>query len=88
MITYHQQRATGAQEKRTGVLAFIQVYIVDHGYPPSMRDIQRGCGLSSISIVAHALKRLEAAGMITREPRISRGINLTGVARIEKEDPE
>ena len=56
------------------ILNFISDFLRDKGYPPSIRDIVVGCGISSTSVVAYNLDKLEAAGYIRRHSDISRGI--------------
>jgi repressor LexA len=46
----------------------------DKGYPPTIRDIATGCGISSTSVVTYNLNKLEQAGYIHRHSDISRGI--------------
>lgn len=58
------------------ILQFIQNYTAGQGYPPSVRDIQRGLGISSTSVVAYHLDLLEREGLIQRSREISRGIRL------------
>jgi len=65
-------------ETRTQILKFLQDFIEDRGYPPTVRDIQRGCGISSTSVVHHHLKVLEREGSIRRDHEISRGILAVG----------
>lgn len=60
------------------ILAFIREFIQEHGYPPSVRDIQRGCGLSSTSVVDYNLHILQREGYLRRSPEVSRGIDLIG----------
>lgn len=62
--------------KQQCILDFIQEFIEDKGYPPSIRDIVNGCGISSTSVVAYNLNKLEAAGYIRRHGDVSRGIEL------------
>jgi repressor LexA len=59
----------------------------DHGYPPAIRDIQSKLQISSTSVVAYNLKALEQKGMIEREGNVSRGIKLSGVARVDPFKP-
>ena len=65
-------------ETRTQILKFLQDLIEDRGYPPTIRDIQSGCGISSTSVVQHHLKALELDGIIRRDPEVSRGIWAAG----------
>jgi repressor LexA len=60
--------------KQEHILKFIDDFLRDKGYPPSVRDIAVGCGISSTSVVAYNLNKLEAAGYIRRHSDISRGI--------------
>jgi repressor LexA len=58
------------------ILSFIQDYLDRNGYPPTIRDIARGCRISSTSVVEYHLNILQKEGYIRREPEISRGIEL------------
>jgi repressor LexA len=62
--------------KQGRILQFIRKFIDSRGYPPTVRDILIGCKISSTSVVAYNLARLEAAGHIRRHADISRGIEL------------
>ena len=63
-------------EKQRNILGFINSYLCNHGYPPSVRDIQKGCVISSTSVVDYNLQILRRDGHIRRSPDISRGIAL------------
>lgn len=56
--------------------SFLTDWSISHDWPPTVREIGRGCGITSTSIVIYHLDKLEAAGLIKREPDISRGIAL------------
>ena len=60
--------------KQQEVLNFIGQYVECRGYPPSIRDIAKGCGMSSSSVAGYHLKVLERYKYIRREPKISRSI--------------
>ena len=64
-------------EKRKQVLDFIAAYIEEKNYPPSLRDIGKGCGISSTSVVQYYVKVLERDGFIHRDHDVSRGITVT-----------
>ena len=64
--------------KQQRIIEFIHQFLVSRGYPPSIRDIQAGCGISSTSVVAYNLDILEKEGHIRRHPDVSRGIELIG----------
>lgn len=65
-------------EKQQRILDFIRTFLEKHDYPPSIRDIQSGCEISSTSVVDYNLKALEARGLIRRDREVSRAIQLVG----------
>ena len=60
--------------KQERIINFVTEFLQDKGYPPTIRDIAAGCGISSTSVVAYNLDKLEQAGYIRRHSDISRGI--------------
>jgi repressor LexA len=64
--------------KQQSILRFIRDFIREHDYPPSIRDIQEACGISSTSVVDYNLKALERLGHIRRDREVSRAIELVG----------
>ena len=60
---------------------FIARYLDEEGIPPTVRDIVKGCGLSSTSVADYNLRILEREGHLRRRPEISRGIELPGRGR-------
>ncbi len=58
------------------IINFIRHFLDDRGYPPSIRDMVAGCGISSTSVVNYNLNILEREGYIRRAPEVSRGIEL------------
>jgi len=64
--------ALSAKQKK--IIDFIRRFLTDRQYPPTIRDIVTGCGLSSTSVVNYNLKILEREGYIRRHPEVSRGI--------------
>jgi repressor LexA len=60
--------------KQERIINFVTEFLSDKGYPPTIRDIAAGCGISSTSVVAYNLNKLEQAGYIRRHGEISRGI--------------
>ncbi|NLA33033.1 MAG: transcriptional repressor LexA, partial [Mollicutes bacterium] len=51
-------------KKQTEVLTFIKKFIVENGFPPSIREIGKGLNLSSSATVFVHLKNLEEKGLI------------------------
>ena len=66
----------GLSGKQESILRFMREFINDHDYPPSIRDIQIGCDISSTSVVDYNLKALERQGFIRRDREVSRAIEL------------
>ncbi|HLB27010.1 MAG TPA: transcriptional repressor LexA [Dehalococcoidia bacterium] len=62
--------------KQRRILAFIQGFIDEHDYPPSIRQIQEACDISSTSVVDYNLRILEKQGYIRRDREVSRAIEL------------
>ena len=66
----------GLSDKQQLIVDFLEMFIAEHDYPPSIRDIQNGCNISSTSVVDYNLKRLEEKGLIRRDREVSRAIEL------------
>lgn len=75
-------RPTGgnARHDPENVLAAIRRFTARNGYPPSIRDLGRECGISSTSVVSYQLANLEREGLVTWTPGLARSIRLTTVA--------
>lgn len=65
-------------DKQAQILEFLREFIAEKDYPPSIRDIQDGCGISSTSVVDYNLRKLEEKGYIRRDREVSRGIEILG----------
>ncbi len=63
-------------DKQRRIFNFVDRFLADRGYPPTIRDIQAGCNISSTSVVDYNLNILEREGHIRRHAEISRGIEL------------
>jgi repressor LexA len=62
--------------RQLAILDFIEKFLDDNDYPPTIRDIQRELDISSTSVVDYNLKVLEGRNYIRRNRNISRGIEL------------
>lgn len=60
------------------ILEFIRRHALDHGYPPTVREIGRRFGIKSPNGVEAHLKALERKGRIVRGDMKSRTITVTG----------
>lgn len=67
--------------KQQQILEFLAEFLDEKDYPPSIRDIQIGCGISSTSVVDYNLRKLEDKGMIRRDREVSRGIEVLGTKK-------
>ncbi len=70
-------------ERQRNILEFLNEYVEENGYPPSIREIGAATGTSSTSVVSYNLKRLEERGYLSRDRQVSRGLKLTSTARAE-----
>jgi len=59
------------------VFEFVRDLITNRGYGPTVREIGDNFGISSPNGVMCHLKALEKKGLITREPNMSRAIQIT-----------
>ena len=62
--------------RRLRILGFLQEFYLENGIPPTVRDIQKACDISSTSVVDYNLDKLEQAGYINRRPDVARGIKI------------
>ncbi|UMZ73538.1 LexA repressor [Natranaerofaba carboxydovora] len=65
-------------ERQKEIIKFIEDKINEVGYPPSVREICKGVGLSSTSTVHSHLTKLEKLGYIRRDPTKPRAMEVIG----------
>ncbi len=58
------------------VLDFIEAFLADNGYPPTLRDIGKALGIKSTNAVNDHLAALERKGAISRDRSRSRGLSV------------
>lgn len=63
-------------ESQEKILNFVNDYVKENGYPPSIREICKGVGLSSTSTVHAHLTNLTKKGLITKGGSKSRSIKV------------
>jgi repressor LexA len=63
-------------DKQRKMLAFIEEFVKQHGYPPTLEEIRRGLAISTKSLVNYHLGALENAALLRRSPNTPRGIRL------------
>ena len=65
-------------KRQKSILNYIKEFMKENSYPPTVRDIQSGCNISSTSVVDYNLQILQREGHLQRRREVSRGIELTG----------
>ena len=65
---------SGLTPRQRAILAMIRYTVETRGYPPSVREIGEGVGLTSPSSVAHQLGTLERMGYLRRDPNRPRAL--------------
>src|SRR5690242_11107164 len=72
-------------ERQKNILKYIEEYVEERGYPPSIREIGDRVGISSTSVVDYNLRVLEREGRIRRDREVSRGLELVGSGRSQRQ---
>ena len=62
--------------RRQRIWGFLQEFYLENGIPPTVRDIQKACEISSTSVVDYNLEKLSQAGYINRRRDVARGIEI------------
>jgi repressor LexA len=62
--------------RQRAILAFIEEFLEENGYPPTYEEIRAALGFSTKSLVNHHLEVLEATGYLSRVPKTPRSIRL------------
>ncbi len=68
------QPKLSTRQKR--ILKFIESFIEEHGYPPTIREIGEAVDIASTSVVNYNLNKLVEYGLLARSPEVSRGLRL------------
>lgn len=66
---------------RWRILDFMRNFVQQKGYSPTIGEIQRALNISSKSVVKYHLDALEEEGLIDREPKVARGIEVSGAGK-------
>lgn len=65
-----------SSERQKEIFQYIKAFLLEKGYPPSVREIGKAVGLKSSSTVHGYLSRLEENGLIKRDPTKPRAIDI------------
>lgn len=68
---------TRAADSQQQLLLAISIYIRQHGYSPTIRELVEATGAGSTSVVTYRLEALQAAGLVDWLPGAARTIHLT-----------
>lgn len=63
-------------KKQRELLEFIEVFIIEHGYSPSYREIMNGVGYTSVATVALHVKNLIARGHLVKRDHSARSLEV------------
>jgi repressor LexA len=63
-------------KRQREIFDYISRYLAKHGYPPTVREIGKAVGLHSSSTVHAHLAKLEALGVLRRDPSKPRAIEV------------
>jgi repressor LexA len=69
-------------DRQEAMLEFITSFIDENGYPPTIREIGKACGISSTSVVNYNLNKLEREGLLARDREVSRGLRLSELSHL------
>jgi len=72
------KKAKSLSRRQEQILDFIETFLHQNAYPPTIREIQKELDISSTSVVDYNLNALEERSYIRRNRHISRGIELFG----------
>ena len=78
---------SGLTPRQRAILAVIRETVETRGYPPSVREIGEGVGLTSPSSVAHQLGTLERMGYLRRDPNRPRALVVADPAEVVVDTP-
>ena len=67
-------------DRQRAMLAFIENFLEEKGYPPTYEEIRAGLNFSTKSLVNYHLEALENAALLSRVPNTPRGLRLPGSA--------
>ena len=63
-------------DQQRKVLSFLEKYLHDHGFPPTLREVGQAVRLANVNAVRGHLSALEKKGYITKDPDKARSIRI------------
>lgn len=74
-------------ERQQKILDFIEAFLGENGYPPTIREIGKAVNIGSTSVVNYNLNKLVREGFLSRSQKVSRGLLLVPQEHETDEDP-
>lgn len=71
-------------ERQRNILRYMEKYLAEHGFPPTIRQIGEATGINSTSVVNYNLNKLVQAGYLSRSSHVARGLRLMKPLQGEK----
>lgn len=71
-------------KKQQELLEFIRLFIIEHGYGPSYREIMVGCNYASVATVAVHIQNLIKRGHLQKNGRSARSLEIVGETIVSK----
>lgn len=68
---------TKLSDRQRHILRFMETYLENNGFPPTIREIGEATSINSTSVVNYNLNKLVDAGYLSRASAKSRGLRLT-----------
>lgn len=65
-------------DKKQEIMEFIQNFKTANGKSPSYQQIANGTTLKSKQLVSYHLKQLEQMGLVSRNPKSARAVDVVG----------
>src|SRR5207245_6576516 len=81
----NEMPAKKLSDRQKNILKYIEAYVDERRYPPSIREIGDRVGISSTSVVDYNLRVLERDGYIRRDREVSRGLELVSSQRSQRQ---
>jgi repressor LexA len=80
----NEQTAVRPTKKQKELLGFIEVFIAEHGYSPSYREIMNGLNYTSVATVALHVGNLIKRGHLRKRDRSARSLEVVAAAEPAK----
>ena len=65
------------------VLEFIERFMEENSYPPTVRDMCKGLNIASTATIVYHLRKLEKQGKLSREKQKNRAIEISGTNKAQ-----